>query len=257
MWRRRPPPPQPSGPGAGDFPPPSPGATVYAVGDIHGRADLLETMLRMIEADDTAEGGASEIVFLGDYVDRGPASRDVLERLAGLAAGAGRPVSCLMGNHEAMMLDFLDGTGDGGHLWLDNGGIATLHSFGVDGLEAERDGAAMAHGKAALAGAIGPDLLGWIRALPRRVQRGNVHFVHAGARSDAPMEAQDPEVLIWARPTARTAPRDDGQWVVHGHTIVAGPFVAPGRVNIDTGAVQSGRLTALRLEPGGWRFLST
>ena len=240
------------------FPPPRPEGTVYAIGDVHGRSDLLDALLARIDADAADHGATAPAIFLlGDYVDRGPDSRGVIDRAVALEADRTRRVTCLMGNHEAMMFEFIDQTGTLGHVWLDNGGLATLESYGVAGLLAERDATTMARAAAEFAEAMGAAHLAWLRGLPRQAWSGNVHFVHAAADPFRPMDDQDPEMLIWGRPSRRAPPRPDGQWVVHGHTIVETPVHVPGRINVDTGAVHSGRLTAARIAGGEVEFLST
>ena len=224
-------------------PPPVPDRLAYAVGDLHGRADLLDAMLRAIDAD--AAGAAHDIVFVGDYVDRGPDSAGVLARLQELERAEAH-VTCLIGNHDRMMLDFtvapLMET-----RWLMNGGDATLASFGIAASRAPDQAAALA-GKLGVGHSDG--LAAWLEARPLWWRSGTLIAVHALTDTSLPMERQETETLLWARPGPRLSPRADGAWVVHGHTIVAEPEIRAGHVAIDTGAFRSGTLTAAVFAPG-------
>lgn len=237
-----------------ELPPPQPERLTYAVGDIHGRADLLDEMLDLIEAD--RDGAPADLVFLGDYVDRGPDSAGVLRRLAALRPEAVRVV-CLMGNHERMMLDFLDAPEQAGGRWLSNGGIETLASFatgraeggdGVSRLEAVRD---------QFRASLGPELEAWVRDRPLSYLTGTLGCVHAMADPCVPWSAQTAATLLWGRPEGRTSAREDGIWVLHGHTIVPEPTVAFGRIALDTGAYRTDALSALRCEGGAVAFIAT
>ena len=236
--------------------PVQPASVVYAVGDIHGRADLLDRLLDRIAAD---AGGleAAELVFLGDYVDRGEESRAVLHRLADLSTAYPDTVTCLLGNHEQMMLDFLDDPEQMAARWLRNGGLLTLASFAVHGVSETPEPEEAAEAAARLRDALGPDLDGWLRARPLQHHSGNMHFVHAGADPAAPLSEQLPKHLIWGHPAFFRVPRSDGQWVVHGHTVVHAPEAVNGRIDVDTGAWFSDQLTAVRLRPDDLAFLSS
>ncbi len=203
------------------------------IGDIHGRVDLLDALLAALEK---AVPGARR-VFVGDLVDRGPASRDVLLKVKALTeAGA----VALLGNHERMMRDFLADPVGAGRLWLMNGGTGTLESFGID---------PFAHGPAGLAARLeaaleAAGLLSWLEARPLLWRSGNVVVVHALVDPGRPLEAQREEDLLWRRPSPADPPHRDGIWVVHGHTVMPAPVVAPGYVRIDLGAWRSGNLCA-------------
>ena len=221
-----------------------------AIGDIHGRDDLLVALLAWLAA---APAGVT--VFTGDYIDRGPSSAAVLRRLRALSRCD--DVVCLMGNHEAMLLGFLDAPAAQGRLWLRNGGIETLASFGLDRLPrlvAEADFVAL---RDRFAAALDPGLESWIRDLPLWWQSGNVAVVHAGADPDRDLAAQDRDRLLWGHPAFARRVRRDGIWIVHGHRIVAAPEIRDGRIAIDTGAYATDRLTAARVTPEGVDFVTT
>ncbi|MFQ5623783.1 MAG: metallophosphoesterase family protein [Paracoccaceae bacterium] len=241
-----------------DQPPPDTGRPVIAVGDIHGRDDLLRAMLARIE--DSAKGAETpppELVFLGDYVDRGEDSAAVLRRLMALQREGSFKTVCLMGNHERMLLDFLTDA-SAGPLWLHNGGLQTMLSFGVGGPRSLRpDGAELDRMRRELADRLGPDTTGFLTGLPLSHRAGNVFFCHAGADPGKPVDEQPERELLWRRPRAGEPPRSDGLWVVHGHTPADEPIAANGRIAIDTGAYFSGKLTAVRLCNSQVDFLST
>lgn len=248
---------------------PDPDRPLYLIGDIHGRADLLQRLFDLIDTDQSTRGLEQPLaIFLGDYVDRGTDSRRVLQTLHSMSCrlaedpAAEGEMLCLMGNHERMLLDFLDNPVEAGPRWLRNGGVQTLESFGLDGvaetagpevLEAARDALAEALGTEDAAG-----LETWLRDLPLIAQSGNVAMVHAGCDPARSIDDQRPGTLLWGHPEFLIRPRSDGLWVAHGHTVVSRPAVAEGRIAIDTGAWFSDRLTAAILVPGEpVRFLST
>lgn len=238
-------------PAPAGFPSPLPDAPFLAIGDIHGRIDLLDQLLERIG------NGAEPLIFVGDYVDRGEESAKVLSRLHRLANDGARPVTCLKGNHEAMLLDFVKTPERSGRRWLRNGGLQTLASYRIGGVSEGSSGADLEIGRDAFVKAIGHDVLEWMAAMPTRWASGNMAVVHAGADPALPLEAQDEETLIWGHPQFSQIPRDDGLWIVHGHTIVETPQAREGRISIDTGAYATGRLTALDMRGDGPEFLST
>jgi serine/threonine protein phosphatase 1 len=232
------------------------GELLYAVGDIHGRADLLADLLRRIEDDAAARAAAQKtLVFVGDYVDRGPDSRGVVDiLLTGLPEGF--QVHFLKGNHEALLLDFLADPRRLDH-WLMNGGGATMTSYGVDIAQLENMGAAPEAWRDALASLLPDDHLRFFERLTLQVSVGDYLFVHAGVRPGVPLDAQSDTDLMWIRGEFLEHTEPFGKVVVHGHTPVREPEVRPNRIAIDTGAVFSGRLTALRLQDGECGFLQT
>ena len=242
-----------------DMPDPAPDAPVYVIGDIHGRVELLDRLIARI---DTDAGGSAVIVLVGDYVDRGEDSAGVLARLRALEAERPDRIICLFGNHERMMLEFLDDPAGAGRRWLRNGGLQTLMSF-----DAAPAGMAVAESigaddRARLAEALRahlPDgLESWLRARPLTWQSGNVAVTHAGADPALTLDSQPETALIWGHRAFPDTPRADDLWIVHGHTIVDAPVLEPGRICVDTGAVFTGRLTAAALAPGApVRFLTS
>ena len=233
------------------------GLLLYAVGDVHGRLDLLRHLLQQIEDDAAAHADARRraLVFVGDYVDRGPDSRGVV---AELAAGPpqGFDTHFLKGNHEALLLDFLQHPW---HLedWLINGGRATMESYGIDAQELARRGAAPEAWRQAFAEALPQSHLRFFRNLKLSVTFGDYLFVHAGVRPGVPFEGQSETDLIWIRSPFLNHAGSFGKIVVHGHTPEPLPVIKPNRIGIDTGAVFSDRLTALRLKGGARDFLHT
>lgn len=223
---------------------------LYAVGDIHGRLDLLDTLLEKIAADG---GETAPVIFLGDYVDRGPDSAGVLARLADLQTQ--RPdYVFLKGNHEAAMLDFLHAP-DAFPEWLDWGGEETLKSYGVPDV--------MGRSHDWLAGDLqqkmAPAHRDFLESLNLWHMSGDYVFVHAGLRPGVPLEDQVEEDLLWIRKRFHNAGDHERpeQTVVHGHQPVKKPQDAGWRINVDTGAVWSDHLTAVVLEGTSRRFLST
>ena len=222
---------------------------VYAIGDIHGRLDLLERAIAAIGRDVAERGPASLTVTLGDYVDRGPQSRGVLDRLA--ANPFPTRYVALKGNHEEMFENFLADP-ESGPYWATQGGVETLHSYGV-AVGALKD---YASARDDLRAAMPPTHLQFLRALKLSQGHGRYFFCHAGVRPGVPLDRQSEHDLLWIRGLFLGSAADFGRIVVHGHTPVEEPEVLPNRIGIDTGAVFSGRLTCVALDNGAPRFLS-
>ena len=229
----------------------APGERVYAIGDIHGRADLLGALLERIGEDAEArhDGRRLRLVFLGDYVDRGDRSRETLDLLLRVARETPEGTGVfLRGNHEAALLDFVDRPG-GGASWLDVGGRQTLASYGVSvpgpGASAER----LDRARDAIVVAMGPhlDLLRRTRLIARS---GAAVFAHAGFDPALPDAAQSEAVLLWGSVPPEDAKLPGELLLVHGHFDGPAPIETPNRINVDTGAFHSGRLTAVRLDAG-------
>jgi len=237
---------------------PRPDHPLYVVGDIHGCDDLLQQLISAIEEDIYERGIAdAKIVLTGDYVDRGDRSADVIARIHALERGGDLPLVCLKGNHDEMLLAFIDRP-DSGPQWLRYGGLQTLASYGITGLTEGAEQAAFERAAKQLRAALGPERETWLGTLPLTYRTGNVIVVHAGLDPDLPVDEQFEDVMLWGHPEFMRRARDDGSCVVHGHTVVETAEVLPGRIPVDTGAVFTGRLTAAALVPGeAPRFLET
>lgn len=228
----------------------APDRRFFAVGDIHGRLDLLQQLLSRLEPD-------VPIVFAGDYIDRGDHSAQVLHQLRHLNDAADRPVVCLLGNHEEMLLRFLDDPERTHRLWMRNGGYQTLLSFGLDEITPDMTADQAARAADQLRLAMGAPLLDWLRNRPLWWTTGNVAVVHAAFDPVVDQAGQRRAVCLWGCPGFPDRPRKDGLWIVHGHTITPAPRIRERVVSIDTGAFATGRLTAADIRPGKITFLST
>lgn len=231
---------------------PKPDQPVFVIGDVHGRLDLLERILEQIDVT-IGDFDMSDpmLVFVGDLVDRGPASAGVLARVHELTTEFPNNVACLLGNHEQMMLDFLDAPVARQARWLRSGGAQTCESFGLvvpsdPGLVDQAETLARD-----LKDAAGEDLVNWMRQLPLQVRSGTVYLVHAAIDPGRPLEDQSARVLIWGHPEFLKHERSDGYWVVHGHTVAEEPVFAEGRIGVDTGAWKTGCLTSAVILPSG------
>lgn len=221
------------------------GLRIYAVGDSHGCVGRLADLHRRIAEDWAGRPAARGLLLhLGDYVDRGPDSAGVLSLLRGDPV-RGLSTINLIGNHEQMMLAALDPRAeeDVVRFWLENGGGATLESYGADPRDMrswdevpDRD-------------------IGWLRGLRPSFAVGGYFFAHAGVRPDVPLDRQDVMDLAWIREPFLSWRGELGAVVVHGHTPSEGPEVRPHRIGIDTGAVFGGALTCAVLEGEGVGFL--
>ena len=228
-----------------------PGQRVYAIGDIHGRADLFSAMIASIDDDDNRRGPArlgTTVVLLGDLIDRGPDSAAVLSMAR--AWQGRRKVRIIAGNHEEMLLRSLDDL-EALRALLRYGGRETVMSFGMSAEDYER--ADYETVQAALRAGIDDDLRGFIESFEDQIRIGDYLFVHAGIAPDVPIEDQTTADTRWIREPFLSSPADHGVVVVHGHTITEGAEIAPNRIGIDTGAYASGNLTGLGLEgPNRW-----
>jgi serine/threonine protein phosphatase 1 len=232
------------------------GQRLYAIGDIHGRLDLLDDLLAQIEADDQARGtdATSRLIFLGDLVDRGPASRGVVERVMKLMAGSSN-VTCLKGNHEELLIRAWEGDRQSAGILNRNGGRETMLSYGVD--EAAYDEADLG-GLVDLIGAhVPPTHIAFLDVLSDWIEAGDYIFVHAGIRPGRALEDQRGSDLRWIRDDFTQFRGDHSHMVIHGHTILEAIDEQPNRIGIDTGAFATGRLTAIGLEGSDRWFLQT
>jgi serine/threonine protein phosphatase 1 len=227
--------------------------TIYAVGDIHGRADLLDDLLGQIAADAALAAATSSLVFVGDYVDRGPQSKTVLDRL--LAPPEGFEVHYLRGNHDQALLDFL-GDYSTYPKWQRFGADETLKSYGV-APPVSLDDNALADLRDSFACRLPGEHLWFLEMLKPSVQIGQYYFVHAGVRPGVPLEDQALDDMMWIREDFLESKQDFGKVIVHGHTPVDSPVCRSNRIGIDTGAFATGCLTAVVLDGTGARFLST
>ncbi len=233
------------------------GEVIYAIGDIHGRADLLRDLIKRIEADAATQPHLKvRVVALGDYVDRGADSKGVIEILARLAGQGGDQMTALKGNHEEALLNFLDDPADGS-AWAEHGGRETLASYGVTPPRSRGDIDAWVAARDAFAAAIPEHHLSFLKNLQLFATVGDYVFVHAGLRPGTPLEHQVERDLLWIRQEFLDAEPWNEQVVVHGHTPMAEPVERPGRIGVDTGAYATGILTALRLEGESRRYIQT
>jgi serine/threonine protein phosphatase 1 len=201
-------------------------ALTYVIGDIHGALQKLLTLIQRCE--EHVAGRPMKLVFLGDYIDRGPESEGVVRLLIDLRSKMPNQVIALRGNHEATALAIVDGEIPVIH-WLSQGGAATLRSYGIE----DANALPRAH-------------LDWMRSLPLTLDDGRRFFVHAGIAPEKPLDAQQERDLLWIREPFLSDARDYGRLIVHGHTPLFGnsPELRSNRLNLDTGAGYGGPLTA-------------
>jgi len=233
------------------------GSRIYAIGDVHGRLDLL-TRLHALIAADAADAPVDRrvIVYLGDYIDRGPDSRGVIESLL-QPPRAGFEHVHLFGNHEDFLLQFLEHAEVGLH-WGAYGGLATLASYGVRPPSGFAPFAAdFETARRALSDKMPSAHLDFLRGLKLTHTEGGYLFVHAGVKPGVALSDQQAEDLLWIRDEFLNSADDFGACVVHGHTIVETPEQHANRIAIDTGAFATGRLTALVLDGTERRFIQT
>jgi len=232
------------------------GQRVYAIGDIHGRLDLLDDLLARIATDRLNRPAAqTTLIFLGDLVDRGPDSAGVVERLSTLDATAADEFRFIIGNHEEIFLDALSGDAKALRLFCRIGGRETILSYGMEASEYERlDYNDLAVRLKALVPAAHR---GFLDGFETMVTIGDYSFVHAGVRPDVPFDAQAAGDLRWIRSPFLTHRSPMERMVVHGHTIETVPTFLPHRIGIDTGAYETGILTALGLEDDSHWLIQT
>jgi serine/threonine protein phosphatase 1 len=237
--------------------PTSGGRLVYAVGDIHGRADLLTRLVAKIERD--AEGLASErrpvVVFLGDYVDRGDNSKSVIDQLLALKAEGRFEVRTLKGNHEQALMDFLDDP-EVGPTWEDFGGRQTLLSYGVSPPGPRPLPEEWEEVRVEFNDALPNEHRAFLSALELMVGYGDYAFVHAGVRPGVPLAEQRAQDLLWIRDEFLRSRAEFDKVVVHGHSPSLEPFLGANRIGVDTGAYATGVLTAVRLHQADQTILS-
>jgi serine/threonine protein phosphatase 1 len=228
------------------------GIRLYAIGDVHGRADLLAQLFAGIDRDIATHPAPRVIeILLGDYIDRGPQSREVLDIL--VSRSRSRRLVCLKGNHETYIPGFLRDPAMLGQ-WRHFGGLETLVSYGVvPSISADDEE------QRKLAAAFG-------RALPQSHRRflatlkssfvcGDYFFAHAGVRPGIPLSQQHEQDLLWIREDFLFHEKSFGKIVIHGHTPVSEPDIRSNRINIDTGAFATGILTCLVLQGEDMTFI--
>jgi len=229
--------------------------TVYAVGDVHGKLDLLKGLVARLSKDIAREetDGPKQLIFMGDYVDRGEDSRGVLEYLADLSIPDCKIVF-LRGNHEQQMIDFVDDPVNK-RRWLDWGGMETLQSFDQPAIFATASDAELIASSEAFGAALG-DLRQFIDERTVYWWRvGNVVFSHGGMEPSLPIDAQSPKTMLWGSQAFMEYGGPQGYWHVHGHVIHDAPSIVGNRIAVDTGAYKSGILTAARITNDGCAFL--
>lgn len=228
------------------------GRRLYVVADIHGRADLLSQLLARIDDDlQSRPHPHSSQVFLGDYIDRGPNSREVIDLL--IERRRTHDTMFLKGNHEECILRLMSDPAVFSE-WKMIGGLTTVLSYGVAST-AQDDPQSRARLASSLAKAIPDSHHRFFRSLALSFSLGDFFFVHAGVRPGVPLEMQSQQDLLWIRDDFLCHEEDFGKIVVHGHTPAREPDIRPNRINIDTGAYATGRLTCLVLEDDQMSFL--
>ncbi len=233
-----------------------PAQRVYAVGDVHGRLDLFERLIELIRVDSAARPAVStRLILLGDVIDRGPQSAELVRRLIRYTRATDKIV-VLKGNHEAMMVEALLGDRRALPAWLAHGGDATLLSWGTP--PAVLQGRSLTAIRRLARQVVSEDELAWLDNLPLAYRWGGYLFVHAGIRPGVALEDQAPEDLLWIGDEFLNSTAQHPAVIVHGHSIRHGSAeVLPNRIGIDTGAYSSGRLTCLGLEGSQSWTLST
>ncbi len=231
------------------------GLRLYAIGDVHGRLDLLDKLLDQIDADDAGRGEATpQLIFLGDLIDRGPDSAGVVERASQLAVEL-PSTRLLLGNHEEVFLQLLDGDINALPFFCRIGGRETILSYGIS----ERDFAQLDAGDllARLVRSVPPRHVAFLRGFEDMVVAGDYAFVHAGIQPGVPLEVQQPSNLRWIREPFLNHSAPHTKIIVHGHSVTGEVDLRSNRIGIDTGAYATGHLTAIGLEGSERWFLST
>ncbi|MDB5446436.1 MAG: diadenosine tetraphosphatase [Phenylobacterium sp.] len=239
-----------------DAPPSTGGRLVYAIGDVHGRLDVLEPLLRDIARDARAAKPDERplLVFLGDYVDRGPESRRVVDRVLKLAADGAFEVTPLKGNHEEALLQFLDEPGFAA-TWMEHGGGPTLASYGVQPSAARTDVESWARVRDAFDAALPDAHRAFYQSLELMRVVGDYAFVHAGVRPGVALCDQAERDLLWIRQEFLQDRGPFDKVIVHGHTPAEEPQLLKHRLGLDTGAYATGVLTAVRLHGEDQRLM--
>lgn len=223
------------------------GCTIWAIGDVHGRLDLLRPLVSEIQQDAARQSGRVVAVFLGDYVDRGPESRGVIEFLTHLGAGGPVEWRFLLGNHEKTMLDFITDPSVGPQ-WCEFGGDATLASYGLKLPTLKHKTEAWTRLAADLDHKLTKVERAFLEGLELSISFGGYFFSHAGARPGLPLDRQSERDLLWIRNSFLESPTGFDRVVVHGHTPSREVHIDDRRIGVDTKAYASGVLSAVRLQ---------
>jgi serine/threonine protein phosphatase 1 len=230
------------------------GTRIYAIGDVHGRLDLLNELLSRIDADIALRPTNKAVhVFLGDYIDRGPLSRETIDRLIQL--GKTRECVFLKGNHELIALKCLSDRGLFDQ-WMRLGGLETLVSYGIT-LAQLANSKPIVELQAAFHSALPQAHFGFFRDLQLSYECGDFFFVHAGVKPGVELSRQMENDLLWIRDEFLSSQDDFGKIIIHGHTPTRAIEVGPNRINIDTGAFATGRLTCLVMEEASLSVIDT
>ena len=233
----------------------APDERIYAIGDVHGRLDLLNQLMVLLERDARSRGErATRLVFLGDLIDRGPSSRQVLE-VARRAQQESDQVVVLLGNHEDLLLESAYGNGAAQQAWLQNGGDFTLRSFGIDPRGLANASAEEIAGT--LFEIIGEPIITWLDSLPVSFQSGDYFFCHAGVRPKVPLDKQQRKDLLWIRKKFLQSKAYHGAVIVHGHSEVGHVAFHDNHINVDTAAYRTGVLTAVGFEGADQWYVGT
>lgn len=229
---------------------------VYAIGDIHGRLDLLMELMERIADDDSARGeiGSTELIMLGDYIDRGPDSAGVIDYVMRLR-DRWPALTCLQGNHEEVFIQAARGDESALRFMTRIGGRETLLSYGAR--EEDLDQMTLGQLRDWLMTTVPEAHLEFLEGMADRLVIGDYAFVHAGLRPQVPLAEQEAKDLRWIREEFLSFERPHDYYVVHGHSITSGVEQKANRVGIDTGAYATGVLTAIGLEGTEQWFLST
>lgn len=229
---------------------------VYVIGDVHGRLDLFGQLISLIKEDHAVRGPCTtRIIMIGDLVDRGPNSAALVEWCRVLTDSSDRFV-VLKGNHEALMVQALDGDVKALAFWLQHGGCETLASWGIsiEAFEGKSELSLISEARRV----IGWQTLAWMDALPLSIRCWDYMVVHAGVRPGIALDQQAEGDLLWIRRPFLESEEDHGAVIIHGHTIhEGGPDIRSNRINIDTGAYKTGMLTAIGIQRGETWYLST
>jgi serine/threonine protein phosphatase 1 len=230
---------------------------LYAVGDVHGRLDLLNQLIETIEIDARPHRTKKKVlIFLGDYIDRGLDSRGVIERLLAGFEPTFKTIF-LRGNHEDMFLQFMRGHIDIGPSWLSLGGAAALASYGINSLSGVGGKGKLETLYKDVCANVPESHVEFVSQTLMSVTFGDYHFVHAGVRPNISLDKQNPVDQMCIRGDFLFSEEDFGKMIVHGHTIRPEPEVKRNRIGIDTGAFATGVLTCLVMEGTNRKFLST